>query len=112
MSTCLGSGLMVPHGDLPEGSRIIGAMGLSRDGLNFETPDDRSVHCIVLLATPPSEREHHLEVLAALARTIGHDDALQHQLFTARSPAHAAEILHAEEAEGLNYFLDPEAKGT
>ena len=81
-------------------------MGLSREGLPFETPDDHPVHCIVLLATPMGERERHLEVLAALARTVGSDLAVQQQLYNAKSPAHAYEILHGEETEDFNYFLD------
>ena len=106
VSTCLGGGLAVPHGDLPEGLPMVGVMGLSRRGLAFDTPDGRPVHCIVLLATPRGERDRHLAVLAALARTVGADPAIQQQLYTARSPAHAYEILHDEEAEDFNYFLE------
>ncbi len=106
VSTCLGDGLAVPHGELPEGQEMVGVMGLSREGLPFETPDGRPVHCMVLLATPHGRRDRHLEVLATLARTIGTDLGLQQQLYNAKSPAHAAEILHGEETEEFNYFLD------
>jgi mannitol/fructose-specific phosphotransferase system IIA component (Ntr-type) len=108
VSTCLGGGLAVPHGELPEGLPMVGVMGLSREGLHFETPDDRPVHCMVLLATPRGERERHLEVLAALARTLGSDPNIQQQLYSATTPAHAYEILHGEETEDFNYFLEEE----
>ena len=52
---------------------LVGVMALSREGLGFETPDGRPVHCLVLLGTAPEERARHLQVLAALARTIGTD---------------------------------------
>lgn len=108
-STCLGEGLAVPHGVLEDGDGIYGAMGISREGLPFETPDGEPVHCMVLLATPGGARDRHLEVLAALARAVGSDPAIRQQLFHARTPAHAYEILHAEEhAESFNYFLDDE----
>ncbi len=106
VSTCLGGGLAVPHGTLPEGLPFCGAMGISRRGLEVETPDGRPLHCIVLLATPPDQRERHLQVLAALARALGSDPIVQSQLFNADSPAHAYEILHAEEAEDFNYWLE------
>jgi mannitol/fructose-specific phosphotransferase system IIA component (Ntr-type) len=106
VSTCLGGGLAVPHGELPEGLPMVGVMGLSRTGLHFETPDDRPIHCMVLLATPRGQRDRHLEVLAALARTLATDPSLQHQLYNAGSPAHAYEILHGEENEDFNYFLE------
>ena len=107
MSTCIGDGLAIPHGILEEGDDIIGAMAISAEGLSFDTPDGRPIHCMVLLATPPSKRDHHLEVLAALARAIGSDRHIQKQFYSAHSPAHVCEILHAEEeSEDFNYFLD------
>lgn len=107
-STCIGNGLAIPHGILPDGERMYGVMGISARGLPFDTPDGVPVHCVVLLATPQSQRERHLEVIAALARAIGRDPAIQGQLFNAETPAHAYEILHAEEAEDFNYYLSEE----
>lgn len=109
ISTCLGQGLAVPHGELPEGFPMVGVMGLSEEGLRFPTPDGRPVHCVLLLATPRGERDRHLEVLATMARTLGSDRVLQQQLYNADSAAHAYEILHGEQTEDFNYFLeDPE----
>jgi mannitol/fructose-specific phosphotransferase system IIA component (Ntr-type)/Kef-type K+ transport system membrane component KefB len=106
VSTCVGGGLAVPHGVLESGKEIAGAMGISRVGLPFETPDGRPVHCMVVLATPETQRKRHLEVLAALARAIGMDQNVQAELFNADSSAHAYEVLHAEESEEFNYFLE------
>ncbi|MCB9896628.1 MAG: cation:proton antiporter [Planctomycetes bacterium] len=108
MSTCFGSGLAVPHGILPHGASMVGAMGISREGLPLDTPDGRPVHCMVVLATPENERDRHLQVLAALAKSVGTDPVVRRQLFAAASPAHAYEILHAKDAEGFNYYLDDE----
>jgi mannitol/fructose-specific phosphotransferase system IIA component (Ntr-type)/Kef-type K+ transport system membrane component KefB len=106
VSTCLGGGLAVPHGTLPDGrGEMVGVMGLSQQGLSFKTPDGRPVHCMVLLATSKKGRDRHLQVLAALARTIGSDAELQTRLFSAESAAHAYEILHGERAESFNTFL-------
>ncbi len=110
-STCLGGGLAVPHGILPEGEAMVGVMALSRTGLGFETPDGRPVHCMVLLATAPEERQRHLHVLAALARTVGTDRAFQDQLFDSKSPAHAYELVHGEESEDFNYFMEDALNG-
>ena len=105
-STCLGGGLAVPHGILPEGEPMAGVMALSRRGLAFDTPDGRPVHCMVLLGTAPEERDRHLQVLAVLARTVGSDRDFQERLVDSRSPAHAYELLHGEESEDFNYFMD------
>jgi Kef-type K+ transport system membrane component KefB/mannitol/fructose-specific phosphotransferase system IIA component (Ntr-type) len=105
-STCLGCGLSVPHCILPDGHPMVGVMGLSRAGLALSTPDGQPVHCMVLLGTSRQERDRHLQVLAALARTVGGDPAFQARLFGARNPAEAAELLHGEDSVTFNYFLD------
>ena len=97
--------LAIPHGILPEGQSMVGVLGLSADGLAFDTPDGKPVHCIVLLATPESQRDRHLQVIAGLARLGDRDPALRDALFGAASPAHAHDVLHAESAESFNYYL-------
>lgn len=106
VSTCFGGGLAIPHGELPQCQEMYGVMGISRKGLFFETPDGTPVHCMVLLATPPEQRQRHLEVLAALAKTIGLDPDIKQRLFNAKSAAHAHDILHSEDAIGFNRYLD------
>ena len=60
---------------------------------------------MVLLVTPVEERDRHLQVLAMLARIVTNlETALL--LFEAKSPAHAWEILHGDDAEDFNYFLE------
>jgi Kef-type K+ transport system membrane component KefB/mannitol/fructose-specific phosphotransferase system IIA component (Ntr-type) len=108
-STCLGGGLAVPHVTLPGDHAMVGVMALSREGLGIPSPDGRPVHCIALFGTSVDERQRHLQVLATLARTIGTDPSFQDRLFNATTPAHASEILHGEESEHFNYFLEDEA---
>ena len=105
-TTCLAEGLMIPHAELDEGEELSGILGISSKGLDLGSPDGRPIHAILLLATPKTERKRHLEVLAAFARAITRDVNLREQLYHARSAAHAYDVLHAEEAEDINYFID------
>ncbi len=105
-STCMGDGLMIPHAILDAGDEVKGVLGISSPGLELPTPDDRPVHAVLLLATPQTESKRHLEVLAAFAKAITGDTNLCEQLYHARSPAHAYTILHARDAEDINYFLE------
>lgn len=105
-STCLSQGLMVPHAILDEGQEITGVLGISSEGLELGAPDGHRVHAILLLATPETDRKRHLEVLAAFARAITRDINLREQLYHARSAAFAYDVLHAEAAEDINYFLE------
>jgi PTS system fructose-specific IIC component len=106
MSTCVGRGLFLPHAEIEGLTQQLGVMAISAEGLDLETPDGLPVHCVTLLLFPPEERQRHLEVLAALARSVGSDPDIQTQLYHAKSPAHVHEILHAEEFEDYNYFLE------
>lgn len=106
VSTCLGRGIMIPHGAVEEpDAPIVGVMGVSADGLDFETPDGKPVHAIVLLATSHKDRPRHLEVLAAFSRAL-HDRNTAERLYGANSAAHAYELIHSEDAEDFNYFID------
>ena len=115
-STCLGGGLMVPHGVITARHSLLGVMAISEKGWAFPTPDDEPVHCIVLLATPKGAAAHHLAVLAALARLFLLAPELKGRLVAASSPNGVHEILASEEAGELNYAFErvgqkPEAKG-
>ncbi|MFK7818697.1 MAG: cation:proton antiporter [Planctomycetaceae bacterium] len=105
-STCVGHGLMIPHAIIAADAKLEGVLGISTDGLDFDTPDGRSIHAVLLLATPENQRDRHLEILAAFAHAITHDENLCEQLYHARSAAHAYSVLHADDAEELNYFLE------
>lgn len=109
-STCLGEGLAVPHGRLPSGDAIVGVMGLAPLGLPLATPDGLPVRCIVLVLAPEGHDGRHLEVLASLVRAVGKDAELRSALCVAPSPAHAYDLLHAEEStEEFNHFVEDDA---
>lgn len=107
-TTCLGKGLMIPHAilDEVEENEVKGVLGLSSKGIDLGAPDGRVVHAVLLLATPEVERRRHLEIIAAFATAITKDINLREQLYHARSAAHAYEVLHADDLEDINYFLE------
>ena len=109
-TTCLGQGLMIPHAILETGTEIRGVLGISAKGIDLDAPDGRLIHAVLLLATPAAERERHLEVLAAFASAITRDVNFAEQLYHARSAAHAYDVLHHEDQEDLNYFLEDAAE--
>ena len=105
-STCLSEGLMIPHAELDEGAVITGILGISSKGLNLGAPDGQPVHAVLLLATPKADRKRHLEVLSAFASAITRDLNLREQLYHARTAAYAYDVIHADDAEDINYFLE------
>ena len=102
----LGEGLMIPHAILEGGSEITGVLGLSSKGLQLGAPDDRPVHAVLLLATPEVDRRRHLLVLAAFSQELIGDPLMRAELYHARSAAQAYDVLHHEDAEEVNYYLE------
>ena len=107
--SCLGQGLMIPHATIDEGDEIRGVLGISSKGLDFDAPDGRLVHAVLLLATPKSNAKRHLQVISAFATAITRDASMAEQLYHAYSAAHAYDVLHADDQADLNYFLEEAA---
>jgi mannitol/fructose-specific phosphotransferase system IIA component (Ntr-type) len=87
-TTALGGGLAVPH-ERAEVDRVIGALGLSREGIDFGAPDGKPVRIVVALLSPMTGN-NHLKALAAIAQTLA-DPSLRAKLLAART----AEEAHA-----------------
>jgi mannitol/fructose-specific phosphotransferase system IIA component (Ntr-type) len=70
MPTGIGKGLAVPHARLPGLVKPVVAVGLSRSGIDFDSPDDTSAHVVCLILTPILDDGAQLEILADIARTF------------------------------------------
>jgi mannitol/fructose-specific phosphotransferase system IIA component (Ntr-type) len=63
MSTAIASGVAVPHGYYPGTDEIIGAIGISKNGIDYGSPDNKPVHFVFLLLMGEAVREDHLHIL-------------------------------------------------
>ena len=105
-NTFLHGGLMIPHAVIEEGETVTGYLGISSKGLDLGAPDGLPIHVILLLATPKSDSKRHLAVLSAFAHAITRDANLREQLYHARSAAHAYEVIHADDAQIIDYSIE------
>lgn len=69
-STALGEGIAIPHGKLDSADRLIGCLGRSRKGIDFESVDGKPTHFFFLLAAPQSSVGEHLKALAGVSRVF------------------------------------------
>ncbi|MCF7912380.1 MAG: cation:proton antiporter [Candidatus Cloacimonetes bacterium] len=106
ISTGIGSHIAIPHAIIKGGPRIMGVIGISSTGIEFDSIDDRPVHIIIMIATPRENYNLHLNVLAHVARIFGHQPLIREKLINANSPAEVYEILQTEEVERLNPFFE------
>ena len=105
-STCIGHGLMIPHGTITDECPLMGGLAISKDGWDFGAPDEKRVHCVLLLATPDGQASRHLAVLAAFARLFMSQDDLRDRLIASTTPTEACDLLFGKGAEPVNYPIE------
>lgn len=84
MSTGIGNGLAIPHARIDGLSRPILAMGISHEGVDFDSPDGEPAQLIFLILTPQQNNQAQIEILADLARVFKHPEARRRALQTSK----------------------------
>jgi len=63
MSTGIASGIAIPHGFCRGINKTIGAIGISRSGIEYGAADNEPVHVVFMLAMGEQPGENHLHIL-------------------------------------------------
>lgn len=69
-STGIGCGVAIPHAVYPELNSTVIELALSRTGIDFLALDEKPVHTIFLLLSPPDRSSTHIKLLARIARLM------------------------------------------
>lgn len=69
-STGIGQGIGIPHGKSAVMRRLIGAVGISKEGVNFDSLDGEPVYIFFLLLAPQDSAGPHLKALARISRLL------------------------------------------
>lgn len=75
-STALGRGVAMPHVRTIQAKEMILAIALSREGIDFDAPDEGLVHVFVALVAPPYDDTLYLRVEKQIAEIFLHDGDL------------------------------------
>lgn len=70
MSTGIGFGIGIPHASTDLISEVVGALGRSRKGCNFDALDNQPVSIVVLFLVPLGQFQKHLHTLAGIAKLL------------------------------------------
>jgi PTS system nitrogen regulatory IIA component len=95
-STGIGDGVAIPHGKLKGLDRLLMAFGRKKDGIDFDSMDNRPARLFFLLLAPENEATLHLKALARISKLLRKDDVRQ-QLLDASDPATLLRILSQED---------------
>lgn len=100
-STGIGRGVAVPHTKHPSVDQLIGTVGVSGEGVDFQSLDGEKVQIFFLLVSPPDRPGDHLRALENISRQL-QDETFCRFLKQAKSPADIQQVL--EEADN-NQFV-------
>jgi mannitol/fructose-specific phosphotransferase system IIA component (Ntr-type) len=70
MSTGIGFGVGIPHASTELINEVIGALGRSKAGVNFDALDNQPVHLVMLFLVPQGQFQKHLHTLASIAKLL------------------------------------------
>jgi len=100
-STGIGRGVAVPHTKHPSVQRLIGSVGVSREGVDFNSLDGEKVQLFFLLISPPDRPGDHLRALENISRQLRDDTFCK---FLKESKSSEAILQLLEEADN-NQFV-------
>lgn len=90
-STALGHQTAFPHARLPGLAAPLLAVGISRAGIRFPSPDNQPVRIIFLILTPFNDPTSQLHILSKLSGLIS-NPTLRKRLFSAKNPKDLRDI--------------------
>jgi PTS system fructose-specific IIA component/PTS system nitrogen regulatory IIA component len=99
-STGIGRGVAVPHTKHASVEKLIGTVGVSPAGLDFESLDGQSASLFFLLVSPPDRPGDHLRALENISRQL-RDETFCRFLRQSKSPDDILQLL--EEADGNQF---------
>ena len=70
MSTGIGFGIGIPHASTELISEVVGSLGRSRTGVNFDALDNQPVNLVMLFLVPQGQFQKHLHTLANIAKLL------------------------------------------
>ena len=95
-STSIDNGVAIPHGKSNLVKSIVIAIGLSRDGIDYNSIDGKKTYVFFLLIVPLSSVAPHLKVLVRVSRLLK-NKTFWDALINAKSPEDVIKLITAEE---------------
>ena len=99
-STGIGQGVGIPHGKSNVVRQLVGAFGISRRGVNFDSLDGEMAQIFFLLLAPEDSAGPHLKALARISR-LRKDRYFRDSLKEAKDEKQVVKIIQQEDQKSL-----------
>ena len=97
-TTAIGEGVAIPHAKNKSVNKASLALGISKEGIDYEAFDDSLSHLFFMIAAPDGANDTHLEVLSRLS-TILMDEDFRNELINASSVDELLNLINKKEKE-------------
>lgn len=74
LSTGIGQGIAIPHAKIASVSKFVAAVGISREGIPFDSLDGEPANIIVMIAGPEGENTEYLRILSRFTGLLKPED--------------------------------------
>jgi PTS system fructose-specific IIC component/PTS system nitrogen regulatory IIA component len=102
MSTGIKRGIALPHGKAAGITGILGAIGISKRGIDYSSLDGEPVYLVFMLVSSPEDSDLHLAALKRLAVLLD-DSEFYTDLLSADSPDRASAIIRNYETRLIDF---------
>ena len=92
MSTGIGFGIGIPHASTDLIQEVVGVLGRSKKGIEFDALDNQPVNLVMLFLVPQGQFQKHLHTLASIAKLL-HVKEFRQELEQAPDAAGMFEII-------------------
>ncbi|MBT4091464.1 MAG: PTS sugar transporter subunit IIA [Deltaproteobacteria bacterium] len=95
-TTGIGSGIAIPHCKSSEVDRVHVVLGISRQGIDFDSLDQQPANFFFLLVAPENAGSEHLKASAKIVRLV-RDDTVREHLLKMNSAKDVLEYIKSKE---------------
>jgi mannitol/fructose-specific phosphotransferase system IIA component (Ntr-type) len=95
MSTGIGFGIGIPHASTDLIYEVVGALGRSPRGVNFDALDNQPVNLVMLFLVPQGQFQKHLHTLAHIAKLL-HKSEFRQALLQAQDAEEMLRIIREQ----------------
>ncbi|WP_407428831.1 PTS sugar transporter subunit IIA [Treponema sp.] len=80
MTTGIMHSVAIPHALISSIKGSVGAIGITKDGIDYDSLDKAPVHAVFMIIGNENETEHHIQILKQLATVLQIPDFVQNLL--------------------------------
>lgn len=92
MSTGMENGVAIPHGKTDTVDRLLVAMALKPEGMDFECIDGKPAQILLITLSPANRSGPHLRFMAEVSRILA-DEKLREKVIKAKRPSEVVRLL-------------------